>query len=169
MADSSFDNFVQGVEAQLADSTVLFTEGKTGKEHGKRDQTRRVSFERHSGKVKLRSSPTRLTTGSAPVKMNRFTDESRIRMTVAAEDENTTFQLFTNVLNAIFEIMGPDAFNDENEYDWGGEDSKGGGHVVRQPILIFELYVRLKMQPPSVLSQVIDDATLNFTLEAPIQ
>lgn len=167
MADSVFDDFVQAVEAQLSDSTVLFTEGKTGKEHGKRDQKRRVSFERMTGKVRLKSAPQ--TVGGVPKNMNRFSDESRIRMTVAAEDENTTFQLFSNVLNAIFEIMGPNAFNDENEYEWANQDSKGGGHVVRQPILTFELYIRLKMQPPALLSQVIEDTTLNFTLEAPLQ
>jgi hypothetical protein len=163
---SVFDNFVTAVETELNDATVLFTEGKTGKEHGRRDQARRISFERVSGKVKFAATPR---TTSTPQNANRFLDEMRIRMTVAAEDENTTFQLFTNALNAIFNIMGPNAFHDESEYEWAGQDSKGGGHAVRQPILVFELYIRVKMNPPALLSQVIEHTTLNFDLEDPIQ
>lgn len=166
MADSFFDDFVQAVEVQLADSSVLFTEGKAEKEHGKRDQLRRISFERMSGKVIMRSSPKPT---NVPANMNRFSDELRIRMTVAAEDETTCFQLFSNVLNAVFDIMGPNAFHDENEYEWANQDSKGGGHIVRQPILTFDLYVSMRMQPPALLSQTILHTTLNQVLEAPIQ
>lgn len=166
MADSVFDDFVQAVEVQLADSTVLFAGSKIEKDRGKRDQARRVSFVRIAGKVTMRQSPK---PGAEPKLMTRFNDEQRIVMTVAAEDEQTTFQLFSNLLNAIFEIMGPNAFNTENEYEWANDDSKGGGNVVRQPILNFELYIRLRMQPPALLSQVIEQTIINTELEAPIQ
>lgn len=167
MADSSFDDFVQALELQLADSTVLFTEGKTGKLAGRRDQKRRVSLERASGTVSPANSPSAVTIVKNVTKHARFARAERLRVTLAAEDENTLDQLFDNFLNAVFDLMGPNAFMNENAYEWGGGESKGGAHTVRQPIIVFELTVRLRVSPPVPLSAVILDTTINTDLETP--
>lgn len=166
MADSSFDDFVQAVEAQLADASVLFTEGATGKLAGRRDQKRRISFERASGTVKFSSANVPLSVRNV-TRHGRFARNERLKVTLAAENEDTLDQLFDNLINAIFDIMGPNAFEAENAYEWGGQDSKGGAHTVRQPILVFELIIKLRVAPPVPLSVVIDDTSLAFEIGDP--
>lgn len=163
MADSSFDTFVDTIETTMGDATVKFFKGTTGKERGMRDQQRRVVIERASGSVHMSSHPVKPNVKNV-TKHARFQRNELLRVSLYAEDEDLLDQLFDNFINAVFDCCGPNAFDAENGYEWGGEDSKGGANVVRQPMIAFMLPVRLKVDPPVPLSRTVAETTINFNI-----
>lgn len=142
---SRLDDFVTAIEAQVDDSTVSFEAGALARgEHG---QTRRVIFQRGSGRLSFSSDAGRasLTDAFGLVPERRLTRAERITVTVRAEDEDALDTLFDAVANAIFDVAGVNAFEEETEYEWvEGDSTAGGSWAARQPAIRFELTVRLQ-------------------------
>lgn len=152
MADLS-QSFADALEIALADPTVLFEKpGKTGLGHGRRDQSRRVSLVRVGGSVRFSSA-----------KEQRFLREESWRVVVAAQSEQAVDLLFAQLLHAVFAISGPDAFRNDSPYAWGGQDSQGGAHVVRQPIIEMDLTLRFKVPTPDELKAELESAQATLT------
>jgi hypothetical protein len=169
------DDFVAAVAARVADVTVLFEAGKLRiNEHAQR---RKAIFVRQAGVLKFTAAPGRQLSG-IPVggvgvtELQRFAREERIEMTLSAEDESELDELFDAVVNAIYDVGGPNVFENENPYRWAGEDSqRAGKHLSRNPEIKFTFNIRLvshpKTKPYAVLAAT--QSTLTEPPGQPVQ
>jgi len=171
---SQLDELVTDVAARVADASVEY---KAGKLHLNRHaQLRRAVFVRSAGALKHSAAPGRQVygvpvSGAGTTQFQRFTREELVTLTLRAEDEEALDALFDTIVNAIFEIGGPNVYEDANDYEWAGDDSTNAGkHVSRVPELVFRFRMRLSCQPRAlpyaVLAQI--DATVTM-LDADVE
>lgn len=171
---SQVDDFVTAVAARVADATVAFEVGKLRiNEHAQR---RKAIFVRQTGVLRFTAAPGRQVFGipvggAGETELQRFAREERIELTVSAEDEDALDALFDAVVNAIFDVGGPNVFDNENPYRWAGEDSqRAGKHLARNPEIKFTFNIRLtshpKPKPYAVLAAI--ESTLTEPPGAPV-
>lgn len=148
---STFDGLVSALDDELGDSTVLMVGGQVLRQHGRRDQARRISLVRQSGVLRFSTA-----------RGQRFVREETIGVAVSAESEEAVDDLFNAFMLALFAISGPDALVDSTTYEWGQRDSQGGGHTARQTVLEAQIVVRLKVAKPAETEAEVEqvDATL---------
>jgi hypothetical protein len=150
---SDLDDLVTSVAAAVADATVSFQAGKLRiNEH---NQPRKAIFVRDAGVLKFSTGPGRqvFTTpvsGAGTTEYIRFQRSESVMVVLSAETEDALDALFDAVVNAIFDIGGPNVFENENAYEWAGKDSQQAGqHLARNPELRFMFRMRIQSHPKS--------------------
>lgn len=148
---SQLDELVTAVAARIADATVSFEAGKLRvNEHG---QQRHVIFYRDAGVLKFATGPGRQVyatpvAGAGTTEFVRFQRSESVVVIVRAESEDAVDVLFDAVANAIFDVGGPNVFENENQYQWAGKDSQAAGqHLRRNPEITFMFRMRLSSHP----------------------
>lgn len=164
---SRLDDFVTAIDVQLADATVNLVAGRLRlNEHATQ---RQAIFTRQSGELTFSRAPGRTPFG-APVSgegtftRQVFTRSEMIEVTLRAADEEALDLLFDQFVNAVFEVCGPNAFEETNAYEWVGEDSSSAGAWdSRNPGIKFQLNVRLSSRgqprPYAVIAVTSADVT----------
>lgn len=164
---SQLDELVTDVAARVNDATVNFVAGEL--QINRHAQRRRAIFVRSAGALKPSAAPGRMpfgvpVSGAGTVEWQRFTREELVTLVLRAEDEDALDALFDNVVNAIFEVGGPNVYEDANEYEWAGDDSTNAGkHVARQPEITFRFQMRIKCHPRPLPYAVLADADATLT------
>lgn len=162
MTDSITKRIVDAVEADMADSTVLFL---TGKQREKQNAAkRRIIIIRERG---------RLLPSQAPKGVNQVTKAKVIfqraetfRVVLHAETEAVLDQLFDNFVHSVWKLFAPNVFEDENEYTWEKDDAESAGsHMARNPSITLLLTFRLMSSGPEKLATEIEDTTFTSELE----
>ncbi len=159
---SQLDDLVTAVAARVADATVAFEAGKVKiNEHAQR---RKAIFVRDSGVLKFSTAPGRQVfgvpvSGVGTTEFQRFQRSESVLLTLRAEDEEALDALFDVVVNAIFDVGGPNVFENENQYEWAGKDSQtAGARTARNPEIVFMFRMRLvshpKLKPYAVVANV---------------
>lgn len=150
---SDLDDLVSDVAARVGDVTVAFEAGKLRiNEHAQR---RKAIFVRESGVLKFSTAPNRQlystpVSGAGTTEFVRFQRSELVSVTLRAEDEDALDILFDAVVNAIFDVGGPNVFETENPYDWAGKDSQSAGQrIARNPEITFMFRMRLASHPKS--------------------
>jgi hypothetical protein len=133
---SRLDDIVTALATRYADATVSFEAGKLVL--NKHAQRRKVILVRQEGQLKFSAAPDR-----APKQpFERF---EMLEATLRAEDEDELDQIFDRFVNTVFEVFGPNAFEDVNEYSWFQADSSAGGDWARRnPAIKLQFRVRLR-------------------------
>lgn len=164
---SQLDELVAAVAARVADATVQFEAGKVKiNEHAQR---RKVIFVRTNGSLKFSSAPGRQpfgipVGGQGTTELRRFTRWETVAVTMRAEDEDALDALFDAVVNAIFDVGGPNVFENDNPYDWAGKDSQTAGQrIARNPELTFYFKMQLASHPKLKPYAVIENAQATIT------
>jgi len=164
---SQLDELVTAVAARVDDSTVAFEAGKLRiNEHAQR---RKAIFVRDSGTLKFSSAPGRQNfgipvSGAGTTELQRFTRSENVMLVLRAEDEDALDALFDAVVNAIFDIGGPNVFENENQYEWAGKDSQSAGaRIARNPEIVFMFRMRLQSHPKPQPYAVLDTVTATVT------
>jgi hypothetical protein len=149
---SQLAQLVTSVAARVNDSTILFETGKLKINH--HAQLRRAIFMRPSGVLRPSAAPKRAplgipVSGVGVTEYARFTREELIKLVLSAENEDALDILFDSVVNAIFDVGGPNVLvESEQPYDWAGEDSEhAGAHNSRNPSMTFIFKMRVLSHP----------------------
>lgn len=165
---SRVEEFVTAVAARYADATVSFEAGALRvNEHG---QQRRIIFARAQGALQFSTAPGRAafgapTGGAGTYTLQRFQREEQLEITIRAEDETALDAMFDRLVNSIFEVAGPNAFEDVNRYEWIGHDAQQGGTwASRQPAIRLYVNVRLasRSQPATYVQVQEVDASVQY-------
>lgn len=148
---SQLDETLTAIADRYDDATVSFEAGKVVL--NKNAQRRKIILVRQSGDLLFSSAPGRAAFG-APVSgagtftTQRFERFELIECTLRAEDEDALDAMFDRFVNAVFEVFGPNAFEDRNAYQWfQGDSSQGGDWVRRSPAI--KLYIRVRLRSRS--------------------
>ena len=163
---SRLDDTLTAIAAQYADATVSFEAGKLIL--NKNAQQRKIILTRQSGDLKFSSAPGKRAfgtpvSGAGTTTIQRFERFELIECTLRAEDEDALDAMFDRFVNAVFEVFGPNAFENTNQYEWfQGDSTNGGDWARRNPAIKLYIRVRLKSRsqpgPYAVLGSA--DATL---------
>lgn len=164
---SELDNLVADVAARVGDGTVAFEAGKLRiNEHSQR---RKAIFVREAGVLKFSTAPARQIystpfANAGTTEFVHFTRSELVSVTLRAEDEDALDALFDAVVNAIFDVGGPNVFENENAYDWAGKDSQAAGQrIARNPEITFMFRMRLSSHPKSKPYAVVVNAQAAVT------
>lgn len=165
---SQLDELVSAVAARVADPTVAFEAGRLRiNEHAQR---RKAIFVRDTGVLKPSAAPGRQVfgipaNGAGTTEFQRFTRAENIMLTLRAEDEDALDSLFDAVVNAIFDIGGPNVYTAESPYEWAGKDSQAAGQrLARNPEVVFNFQMRLVSHPALKPYAKIDNTQSTVTL-----
>lgn len=145
---SRLDDIVTLIEARYADPTVSFEAGKLVL--NKNAQKRKVILVRQEGTLKFSSAPGRApfsvpVSGVGTTTKQPFERFELLQATLRAEDEDELDVIFDRFVNSVFEVFGPNAFEDVNHYSWFQADSTAGGDWARRnPAIKLEFRVRLR-------------------------
>lgn len=164
---SQLDALVTAVAAAVGDSSVAFEAGKLRiNEHA---QQRKAIFVRTSGVLKFSAAPGRQifgvpASGVGTTEFQRFQRSEAIELTLRAETEDALDALFDVVVNAIFDVGGPNVYENENAYDWAGGDSQSAGQrIARNPEITFMFRMRLQSHPKLKPYAVVADTQVALT------
>ena len=145
---SRLDDTVTALAARYADATVSFEAGKLIL--NKHAQQRKIILVRQEGQLRFSSAPDRMpfgppTAGAGTLTRQRFERFERIEATLRAQDEDELDLMFDRFVNAVFEVFGPNAFEDVNEYAWfQGDSTQAGDWSRRNPAI--KLYFRVRLR-----------------------
>jgi hypothetical protein len=145
---SHLEDIVTDVAARYADSTVSFEAGKLVL--NKHAQKRKIILVRESGDARFSKAPNKVAFGvpvggAGTVTQQRFERFERIECTLRAEDEDALDAMFDRFINTVFEVFGPNAFEESNAYQWfQGDSTNGGDWARRNPAIKLYINVRLK-------------------------
>lgn len=164
---SRIDDLVTAIAARYNDSTVSFEAGKLRlNEHA---QQRKVIFVRQNGSLQFSTAPGRRpfgtpVSGAGTFTQQRFTREEQLEVTLRAADEEDLDDMFDRFVNTVFEVCGPNAFENANQYEWFKEDSKNGGSwETRNPAIKLYFNARLasrsQTSPYAVVASTDTDVT----------
>lgn len=148
---SQLDEVVTAIAARYADATVSFEAGKVVL--NAHNQRRKIILVRQSGDLLFSAAPGRRvfgapTAGAGTTTTQRFERFELIECTLRAEDEDALDLMFDRFVNAVFEVFGPNAFENVNQYQWFQGDSSNGGDWVRRSPAI-KLYIRVRLRSRS--------------------
>jgi hypothetical protein len=163
---SRLDDILTLIEARYADPSVSFECGKLVL--NKHAQRRKVILVRQEGTLTFSSAPGRApfsvpVDGVGTTTKQRFERFELLEATIRAEDESELDIIFDRLVNAIFEVFGPNAFENTNQYEWfQGDSTNGGDWARRNPAIKLYIRVRLKSrsQPGPYAVLATADATL---------
>lgn len=165
---SQLAQFVTAVAARVADGTVLFQTGSL--KINQHQQIRKAIFVRPGGVLKFSVAPQRQpfgipVGGVGTTELVRFTKEDRIELTLSAADEDALDALFDVVVNAMFEVGGPNVLVEaEQPYDFAGDDSEhAGSYTSRNPQLLFKFRMRVASHPHTKPYAVVAGAGATIT------
>ncbi len=162
MADSITKRIVTAVEADMADSTILFL---TGKQREKQNAAkRRIIFIRERGQLSPSMAPKGVNqTTKAKVLFRRA---EIFRIVLHAETEDVLDQLFDNFVHSVWKLFAPNVFEDSSDYTWEKDDAENAGsHLARNPSITLLLTFRLMSSGPEKLSTEIESTTFTSELE----
>lgn len=148
---SQLDEILTTVAARYADATVSFEAGKNVL--NKNSQQRKIILARASGDLRFSSAPGRRvfgtpTAGAGSTTQQRFERFEQIEATLRAEDEDALDAMFDRFVNAVFDVFGPNAFENVNPYEWfQGDSTAGGDWARRNPAIKLYFRVRLRSVP----------------------
>ncbi len=134
---SRLDDLVTDIAAAFADVTVNFVAG--GLQTNRHAQKRTIIFVRSRGELSFRSVPgarpeTVPVANAGTFTTQRFQRKETIEINIRAESEIALDAMFDRLVNVIFEVAGPNAFDDVTPYAWSGDDSNNSGqHERRNP------------------------------------
>jgi hypothetical protein len=139
---------VTALAARYADATVSFEAGKLVL--NKNAQQRKIILVRQEGQLKFSSAPGRAAfgtplAGAGTVTKQPFERFELIEATLRAEDEDELDLMFDRFVNTVFEVFGPNAFEDVSDYAWFQADSTSGGDWARRNPAI-KLYFRVRLR-----------------------
>lgn len=159
---SQLNDLVAAVAAAVGDGTVAFEAGKLRiNEHS---QQRKAIFVRDSGNLKFSSAPARQNfstpvSGVGTTEYIRFSRSESVMVVLRAETEDALDLLFDVIVNAIFDVGGPNVFENENPYEWAGADSQSAGQrIARNPEIKFMFRMRLSSHPKAKPYAVVANA-----------
>jgi hypothetical protein len=145
---SHLEDLIASVETRYADPTVEFEGGKNAKNlHA---QQRRIVITRTDGILRMSSAPGRAQqgipiTGVGTQTVQRFERFETFEAKLTAASQDDLDDMFDRLVNTIFEVCGPNAFEAQNPYEWFQGDSKAGGDWQRRnPGLTLRFRVRLR-------------------------
>lgn len=134
---SRIDDLVTEIATEFNDATVEFVGGSV--QRGRHSQQRRIIFARMRGQLRFISAPgarpeTTPVANQGTLTQQRFERLETLKITLRAEDETELDTLFDRFVNVVFELYGPNAFEEANNYQWYNEDSKSSGtYSTRNP------------------------------------
>lgn len=145
---NALDAFAALVQARFSDTetAVIVTGGVQRQAH---QAQRTILLTRQLGQLRFSSAPNRMpfgtpVSGAGTYVQQRFQREEMIEATLRAATETDLDSLFDEFVNAVFEVAGPNAFDELTEYRWFGEDSVSGNEWVRRnPAL--KVYFRVRL------------------------
>jgi hypothetical protein len=145
---SRLDDIVTLLAAQYADATVSFEAGKLVL--NRNAQQRKIVLVRQEGQLRPSAAPGRApfsvpVAGAGTTTKQPFERFELLECTLRAEDEDELDQMFDRFVNTVFEVFGPAAFEDVNEYEWFQGDSSAGGDWARRNPAI-KLYFRVRLR-----------------------
>lgn len=153
---SRVSDFVDAVEAQLADATVLFEIGL--KNEGKHGQRRRVHWYRVGGEIEQNDRKGgKLTDGETTRTVSVWRRLELVRMCVFAESETTIDTLLDNLIVAVDRAAGVNAVRWE-QYIWHENE-----HAQRIPMV--ELEFRLALPVADEISTLVFISAVENTVE----
>lgn len=162
MADSITERIVQGVEADMADPSIVFL---TGKRREKQNAPkRRIIVIRERGRL----IPSQAPKGVNPATKAKviFQRAEIFRIVLHAETEQTLDQMFDNFVHSVWKLFAPNVFENETEYVWDKEDAENAGSsVARNPSITLLLTFRLMSSGPEKLTTLLEDESFTFDLE----
>lgn len=168
---SQLAQLVTAVAARVADATVLFETGKL--KINQHAQRRKAIFVRPGGVLKPSAAPKRApfgvpVSGVGTAEYVRFTREETVQLTLGAEDEDALDLLFDKVVNAIFDVGGPNVLVEaEQAYAFAGDDSEhAGAYNNRNPTLLFTFKMRVASHPHTQPFAVV--TTAHATVSEPL-
>ena len=166
---SRLDDTVTAIAAQYADATVSFEAGKFVL--NKNAQQRKIVFVRQAGDLKFSSAPGRHAFGT-PVAgvgtktVQRFERFELLEVTLRAADEDDLDAMFDRFVNSVFEVFGPNAFENTNQYEWfQGDSTAGGDWSRRNPAITLYFRVRLKSRSQPGPYAVVGSADATLALK----
>lgn len=165
---SQLAQLVTAVAARVNDPSILFETGKL--QINRATQRRKAIFVRPGGTFKPSTAPKRAPLG-IPVggvgttEYQRFTRYEQVELTLSAEDEDKLDLLLDSVVNAIFDVGGPNVLvEDEQPYVFAGQDSENAGsHVARNPNLKFFFKIKVASHPHTQPFVVVTTANSTVT------
>lgn len=148
---SQLDEALTAIADRYNDATVSFEAGKLVL--NKNAQRRKIILVRQRGDLRFSSARGRAafgapTSGAGTFTTQRFERFELVECTLRAEDEDALDAMFDRFVNAVFEVFGPNAFEDSNAYEWFQGDSNAGGDWVRRSPAI-KLYIRVRLRARS--------------------
>jgi hypothetical protein len=165
---SRLDDIVTSLATRYADPTVSFEAGKL--KLNTNAQQRKIILVRQEGQLKFSAAPGRApfsvpVAGVGTTTKQPFERFELLEATLRAEDEDELDQIFDRFVNTVFEVFGPNAFEDVNDYAWfQGDSSAGGDWARRNPAIKLHFRVRLRSiaqpGPFAVVSGVTGAAVL---------
>lgn len=167
---SQLDEILTTVAARYADSTVSFEAGKVVL--NKNALQRKIILVRQSGDLRFSNAPGRRQfgiplSGAGTTTQQKFERFEQIEATLRAEDEDALDLMFDRFVNAVFDVFGPNAFENVNPYEWfQGDSTTGGDWARRNPSIKLYFRVRLRSVPQLPAPYAVlgtADATLNLT------
>lgn len=144
----ALDAFAALVQARFPDGdTVVIATGKVATQENRQQRT--IILTRQRGQLTFSAAPGRQpfgtpTSGAGTYTVQRFQRNETIECTLRAADENALDTLLDEFVNAVFEVAGPNAFDQTSEYAWVGDDSVSAGEWVRRNPAI-KLYLVLRL------------------------
>lgn len=162
MTDSITKRIVDAVEADMADSTVLFL---TGKQREKQNAAkRRIIFIRERGQLSPSTAPKGVNQATKAKVI--FQRAETFRIVLHAETEHVLDQLFDNLVHSVWNKFAPNVFEDTSDYTWNNEDAENAGsHMARNPSITLLLTFRLMSRGPEKLTTLLEDESFTFDLE----
>lgn len=163
---TKLQDLVTAVAARVADPTIQYAVG--GLELNRNAKQRRAVFVRTNGTLRPSTAPKRQVSG-IPVggvgetQFVRFQRDEQIMLQLSAESEEALDAVFDLVVNALFDVGAPNVLENENLYDWAGDDSKNAkAHNARNPSMRFTFRMRVPSYPLADAYAVLAraDATL---------
>ena len=166
---SQLDEILTTVAARYADATDSFEAGKNVL--NKNAQQRKIILVRQEGQLKFSAAPGRVAfgtplSGAGTVTKQPFERFELIEATLRAEDEDALDLMFDRFVNTVFEVFGPNAFEDVNEYQWfQGDSTTGGDWSRRNPAITLYFRVRLKSRSQPGPYAVVGSADATLVLK----
>jgi hypothetical protein len=164
---SRLDDTLTAIADQYADATVSFEAGKLIL--NKNAQQRKIVLVRQSGDLRFSSAPGKRAfgvpvSGAGTTTIQRFERFELLEATLRAADEADLDTMFDRFVNAVFEVFGPNAFEDVNQYEWfQGDSAAGGDWARRNPGIKIYFRVRLKSRSETSPYAVVTTATGSVT------
>jgi hypothetical protein len=165
---SQLQQLVTDVAARVNDPSIAYRTGKV--EINRHAQLRKAIFVRPSGVLQLSVAPGRQPfgiplSGAGTTQFVRFKCQDLIELTMSAESEDALELLFDAVVNALFEVGGPNVLVEpEQAYEWTGEDSvSAGANVNRAPEIKFRFKMNRVSHPSTRPFAVLDAANATVT------
>lgn len=166
---SHLDDILTAVAAQYNDGTVSFQAGRNVlNAHAQR---RKIILARPSGDLRFSSAPGRRAFGTPMGGAGTTTDQrferfELIEATLRAEDEDALDAMLDRFVNAVFEVFGPNAFEDVTPYEWfQGDSTAGGDWARRNPGIKLPFRVRLRSIPQPTPYAVLGSADATLILK----